>query len=101
MIVWEYEVALGDRAAFIQAYGPDGAWDRLFRQGEGYLGLELLEGENGRFVTLDRWRSEADFEAFMTACGQQYRSLDRQLANLSLGQRRLGAFVSPPVDGNQ
>lgn len=47
-------------------------------QHEGFLGLELLRDirENGRYVLVTRWRSRADFRAYMKS-GDHGRAHDR------------------------
>lgn len=92
VIVWRYEVAEHNREAFERAYGPGGDWARLFGTAGGYLGTELLADGDGHYMTLDRWRSEADFEAFQGRAGDAYRALDAQCEALTLAEERIGAF---------
>jgi heme-degrading monooxygenase HmoA len=49
----------------------------------GFLGLELLRDirENGRYVLVTRWRSRADFRAYMKS-GDHARAHDRPHAGL-------------------
>jgi len=42
IIVWEYTVRDGHEAEFEKTYGPNGDWEQLFKQGEGYLGTDLV-----------------------------------------------------------
>lgn len=93
MIVWTYEVAPGAEQDFIVAYGPDGAWARLFAKGEGFESVALLRDGERRFLSLDHWRSEAAFDAFQAQHGGEYRALDAALAHLTRAQTRVGAFV--------
>ena len=53
-LVFRYEVR--DPDAFEEAYGPDGEWAQFFRQGDGYIGTELLHDveEPGRYLVIDR-----------------------------------------------
>jgi hypothetical protein len=39
-LVFSYEVR--DAPAFEEVYGPGGEWEQFFRQGDGYVGTELL-----------------------------------------------------------
>src|SRR3954453_2577886 len=58
------------------AYGSDGAWARCFAGGDGYEDTELWRGgEAGvdRYLVIDRWRSEAAYEAFLSAHADEYR----------------------------
>lgn len=51
---------------------------RLVDQHSGFLGLELLRDirDNGRYVLLTRWRSRADFTAYMKS-GDHARAHER------------------------
>ena len=90
--VWLYAVDEPNRAGFEKAYGPEGDWARLFARHGQYLGTELLRGEAGRFLTIDRWRSEADWLGFLDSEGESYRALDRQCDSLTREESEIGAF---------
>lgn len=92
VIVWRYEVADANREAFERVYGRDGDWGRLFATAEGFIETELLAGDDGSYITLDRWRSGPDFETFKAAAGEAYRALDEQCAALTVREQRIGAF---------
>ncbi|MGZ8997828.1 MAG: antibiotic biosynthesis monooxygenase family protein [Allosphingosinicella sp.] len=91
--VWLYSVEETNRAGFEQAYGPDGDWARLFARSQYYLGTELLRGEPGRYVTIDRWRGEADWRLFMDRFGDDYRALDRECEGLTAEESEIGDFT--------
>ena len=91
-ILWRYQVRPEALAAFDRAYGPDGDWALLFGRAEGYLGTELYRGPGGARLTIDRWRGEADFDAFMSAHRVDYEALDRATEGWTLEERRLGAW---------
>lgn len=97
-ILWTYEVRPEAAAAFERAYGPAGDWAELFRRGAGYLGTELLRGSGTAYLTIDRWRTSADFDAFMAACGTEYETLDRATQSLTTEEHGLGIWSSltPP-----
>ena len=93
-IVWEYEVRAEHVAAFEALYGADGDWARLFRRAEGYVETRLYR-DTARpmlYLTIDRWRSRAAFEAFVQAAGPAYAALDSRGDALIARERRLGAF---------
>jgi hypothetical protein len=94
--VWEYQVKAGCEAEFIQAYGPDGEWARLFRRSPEFMGVELLGsvGNPTRFFTLDHWGSATGMEAFLAANATAYDVLDRRFSGLTVWERRIGGF--PP-----
>ena len=93
---WRYRVGRDAREAFERAYGPDGDWARIFARGTGYLGTELLGAVDGgseaelSYVTIDRWRERADWDAFLADHGEDYRALDRKLDPLTLEEEDLG-----------
>lgn len=91
-LVWRFEVREQNRAAFETAYGPRGDWARLFARGEGYAGTELLRGEDGVYLTIDRWRAAEDFDAFLAAHRSDYETLDRATEGWTGAEQRIGAF---------
>jgi heme-degrading monooxygenase HmoA len=95
-ILWEFRVSAERRAAFEAAYGADGPWALLFARAKGFLSVELLRcgDEADRYVTVDRWRSRADFEAFKRDFGTEYAALDRQLDGIAERETRIGTFDS-------
>lgn len=93
--VWEFTVAQEREAEFIRQYGPDGSWVQLFARAPDYLGTLLLRDVAlpGRFLTLDRWRSEQAYRAFRALKAEEYRALDQRFERLCLSERELGAFA--------
>jgi heme-degrading monooxygenase HmoA len=88
VIVWEYRVRAERTAAFERAYGPDGDWVSLFRGHAGYLGTDLVRGdETAAYVTIDRWTSQQAVERFMRAARAEYDRLDAELAALTIAER--------------
>jgi heme-degrading monooxygenase HmoA len=91
-IVWRYEVPEAARAAFEAAYGPTGEWAQLFARAKGFRGTELFRGEDGSYLTLDVWASQADFDAFMADHREAYEALDRSTESWTSCEHRLGAY---------
>lgn len=58
---WEFLIEPTRREEFERHYGPNGTWVTLFRRSAGYRGTLLLRDRLNplRFVTVDRWGSEA------------------------------------------
>jgi heme-degrading monooxygenase HmoA len=71
-LVFSYEVR--DREGFESAYGPDGEWEQFFRQGDGYIGTELLHDVEipTRYLVIDRWESADAYNAFAAAQREEY-----------------------------
>ena len=95
MIVWEFRTRVGVEAEFIEQYGPEGVWARLFRQSEGYIRTELLRdvADERRFLTLDYWKSEEDFSRFQRQHSAEYERLDKELEKLTEQEMRLGILA--------
>ncbi len=84
IVVWTYRVAPENRSEFEVAYGPDGDWVQLFSEGYGFVGTELFTSGDGggHYLTIDRWESQAVWEAFMRRHGSAYEALDTGLEHL-------------------
>ena len=93
MSVARWNVPTEHVVAFRAAYGSDGDWARLFARADGYLGTELLF-DGVRHLTIDRWRTRADFEAFKARYSAEYEALDARCDALTGSETRLGAFDS-------
>ena len=91
-ILWTYDVRPEAVEAFERAYGAAGDWAMLFGRAEGFEGTELLRGPGNAYLTIDRWRSGEDFEAFMASARAEYEAMDRATEGLTLAERRLGSW---------
>lgn len=94
VVVWKFEVAEDQVAAFEAAYGPAGSWAALFRNSTDYLGTELLRDAYipGSYLTIDRWTSEEAFRAFRKDHDSEYEQLDRSCDALTASESRIGAY---------
>lgn len=93
-ILWEFTVPSKRRGEFEQAYAANGPWAELFTRADGFIGVQLLRctEQDGRYLTVDQWRSGADFLAFQQDFGAEYAALDRRLAGIAEVETRIGAF---------
>lgn len=91
-LVWQFDTDAARHADFESAYGPGGNWARLFQQGDGYLGTELLKevGEGWRYVTIDRWVSRGSYDAFRLRHAAEYTELDARCQLLTVREAFLG-----------
>ena len=92
--VWKFRPPAGREAEFEQAYCGTGNWARLFEQASGYLGTMLMRPceDGGWWLTIDRWETEAQFQAFRDDFGVQYRGLDAELEGVAGEEAFVGAF---------
>jgi heme-degrading monooxygenase HmoA len=95
-ILRQFEVPMARRAAFEAAYGPEGPWAALFRRAAGFIAVRLLRAAEGRYITIDRWESEAAFETFRRDFAAEYGELDAKLEGLAEAENPLGAFEAVP-----
>ena len=92
--VWKFRPPPGREAEFAAAYSGSGPWVRLFARASGYRGTSLLEPAEpgGWWLTIDRWDSPADFEAFQRELADDYRALDAELAGVAGEEVFVGIF---------
>ena len=97
LVIWEFEVKPGKEKLFEQIYGPEGDWAQLFRQGQGYCGTKLScdFDEPCRYVTLDFWESQVDYETFKLQHAAEYKAIDQKCEALTEKEREIGKFVIP------
>jgi len=96
LVIWEFRVRPESRDVFVRLYGPEGEWVRLFRAASGYLGTEMVRDEDDpdRYLTLDRWVSQADHDTFRERLTPEYEALDREGEALTTSERKIGAFTA-------
>lgn len=96
VIVWEFQVRPARNAEFVQKYGPEGAWARFFRGSAGFIRTELVRdvAVDFRYLTLDYWQSEEEFDGFREQNLAEYERLDKEFEGLTESETRLGAFWS-------
>ena len=96
IVLWEYQVGQEKQNEFMRIYAADGAWTKLFRKADGYLGTELMRDETqpARFLTIDRWESKESFDAFQAHFDKEYQELDAQCEGLTEQETLLGRWQS-------
>jgi heme-degrading monooxygenase HmoA len=67
-IVWEFVVKEEARGQFELAYGPGGAWSKLFARCPGFRGTTVLRDTKNprRYLTIDLWETGAQREQAST-----------------------------------
>ena len=92
IVVWRYRVAPERATTFEAAYGPDGPWSELFSESPDYEGTELLRGEGGVWMTLDRWMTADAYDSFITLHRSEYSRIDEECAGLTEEEALVGRF---------
>jgi heme-degrading monooxygenase HmoA len=90
--VFRYEAR--DPDEFRRAYGPEGDWAEFFRQGQGYIGTELLHDveEPERFLVIDRWESIEAYNAFLAEHQEEYLRRSDETRFYYVQELRFGTF---------
>ena len=96
IVVWEYQVKEAHLDDFMRFYASNGAWTELFKRGKGFLGTELLRDETSprRFMTLDRWESEREYESFLSIFAGEYKALDSHCEGWTESETLIGRWQS-------
>ena len=92
--IWEYRVRPERVDAFLEAYGPNGSWARLFRESSGYVRTELYRDRANplRFVTVDYWDSRESWEEFRAEHAEVFERLDAACEAYTTDEREIGTF---------
>lgn len=92
--IWEFQVKSGKEEGFERSYGPHGDWVQLFRKSDGFLKTELHRdlNDHGRYVTVDYFKSKADFEKILTQFKEEYNALDRSFEGFTTSEHNIGVF---------
>ena len=98
--IWKFRPPQHRVEEFATAYCGSGIWAELFSKAKGYRGSTLLKPDQpgGWWMTIDRWDSLADFEAFGQGHGEEYRALDAQLEGVAREEEFVGAFEESDSD---
>jgi len=94
LVLWEYDVKPGCEEVFESIYGPDGDWAQFFRRDAAYQRTLLLcDSFRGHtYLTCDFWETREAYKTFRLTNSDAYRALDKRCAELTLAERKIGAF---------
>ena len=93
-IVCEFVVREEARGQFELAFGPGGAWSKLFARAPGFRGTTVLrDAENPRrYLTIDLWETAAQREQALAERRAEYASLEAALGEWTESRAELGVF---------
>jgi heme-degrading monooxygenase HmoA len=91
-IVWEFVVKEEARGQFELAYGPGGAWSKLFGRHPGYRGTTLLRDTKKprRYLTIDFWDTGAQREQMLAERQAEYSNLDAAFGDWTESRTEVG-----------
>lgn len=91
-VVRRFRVANENQATFEAAYGPEGPWAELFAESPDYESTELLRGQDGVYLTIDRWTDACAYDAFVTLHRADYARIDADCEELTEEEALVGRF---------
>jgi heme-degrading monooxygenase HmoA len=93
-IVCEFVVKEQARGQFELAYGPGGAWSKLFAQCPGFRGTTLLRDTQtpGRYLAIDFWDTLAQREQILAERQAEYAGLEAVFADWTESKTEVGVF---------
>jgi heme-degrading monooxygenase HmoA len=93
-IVWEFVVKEEARGRFELAYGPGGAWSKLFARCPGFRGTTLLRDTRNprRYLTIDLWETAAQREQALAERKAEYADLEATFADWTESKTEVGIF---------
>jgi heme-degrading monooxygenase HmoA len=93
-IVWEFVVKEETQGQFELAYGPGGAWSKLFAQSPGFRGISLMRDTQSprRYLTVDVWDTVELREQALAEHAAEYAELDAAFADWTESETELGIF---------
>lgn len=94
LVIWEFRIRRASRKNFMDAYGPEGEWAKLFSSDKNYIGTELIHYLNAprTYWTLDFWTSRRAYENFRKRNAAEYKRIDALCENLTESEREIGRF---------
>jgi len=93
-IIWEFVVKEEARGQFELAYGPGGAWSKLFARCPGFRGTTLLRDTKNprRYLTIEFWDTGTQREQMLAERKAEYSNLDAAFADWTESKTEVGIF---------
>jgi hypothetical protein len=93
-VIREFVVKEASRGRFELAFGPGGAWSKLFANCPGFRGTTLLRGTGDprRYLAIELWDSEEQREQALAERQADYSALDTDFADWTESTTETGTF---------
>jgi hypothetical protein len=93
-IIWEYVVKEEAQGQFELAYGPGGAWSKLFSGCPGFRGTTLLRDMKNlrRYLMIDLWDTEAQRDQILAERKVEYSDLEAAFTDWTESKNEVGIF---------
>ena len=92
--VWAFFVKEEARGQFELAYGPGGAWSKLFARCPGFRGTTVLRDTKNprRYLTIDLWETGAQREQALAERKAEYSDLEAAFGEWTESKTEVGIF---------
>jgi len=93
-IVWEFVVKEEARGQFELAYGPGGAWSKLFARYPGFRGTTVLRDTKDprRYLTIELWETGGQREQALAESKAEYSDLEAAFSEWTESNTEVGMF---------
>jgi hypothetical protein len=93
-IVWEFVVKEEARGQFELAYGPGGAWSKLFARCPGFRGTTVLRDTRNprRYLTIDLWEAGSQQEQALAERKAECSDLEAAFGEWTESRTEVGIF---------
>jgi quinol monooxygenase YgiN len=93
-VIWEVVTKPGTGGRFELAFGPGGAWSKLFSDSPGFRGTTVLRDETDprRYLVVDMWDSEDAREQAIVEHQDDYHALMSSFDAWVASEQELGTF---------
>ena len=93
-IIREFVVKDKARGQFELAFGPGGAWSKLFAKSPGFRGTTLLRDNQDprRYLTIELWNTDAQRDQSLTENQAEYSDLEKALEEWTESRMEVGTF---------
>ncbi len=93
-IVREFMVKQEAQGRFELAFGPGGAWSKLFAQSPGFRGTSVLRDANNprRYLTIDLWDTVVQRDQAIQENKVAYTGLEADFGSWTESSREVGTF---------
>ncbi len=94
-IVWEIVVRDQARGQFELAFGPGGAWSKLFAKSPGFRGTTLMRDlkNSRRYLVVELWNDEAERDKSITEQQTEYTDLEAVFDEWTESKIEIGTFM--------
>lgn len=94
IVVWKFCVKEMYIPDFIDIYGKDGDWVKIFKKNPEFIETDLIRDrhDGSVFLTIDKWKSMEAYNKFLNSRSTEYMELDLLCEQFTINEEKLGEF---------